>query len=229
MVDTPVSSKVEGVVASERVEQRFSPAAGAERWLSFALTLLGALLLGAAFYGAVVSPAPVPGSGYLFVLGVLLASIGWLWGARPPASVRIGDLGVALEGGEEVTRLLWHELKTVRVQGRQLVLEGGSQSLSIPLGAHGQAARQIIAQAARRIPQRVEVSSGALDRLPALLASAGTLVPVIGFQVTGRRCMASGTPITFEADARLCQNCGAVYHARHVPEACVACAARLGA
>ena len=229
MVDTQISSKAEAVVVSERVERRFSPAAGAERWIAFGLAMLGALLLGAAFYGAMVAAAPVPGSGYLFVLGVLLASIGGLWGARPPASVRIGDLGVALEGGEEVTRLSWFELETVRVIGRQLVLQGKNQSLSIPLGAHAQAARQIIAEAARRIPQRVDVSSAALDRLPALDANAGALVPIVGFQVTGRRCLASGTPITFEADARLCQNCGAVYHVRHVPEACAACAARLAA
>jgi len=169
----------------------------------------------------------VPGSGYLFIGGVLLASIGALWGARPPAAVRIGDLGVALEGDEELTRLFWHELKAVRVQGRKLVLEGAIQSLSIPLGAHGQAARHVIAEGARRVQGRVEVSSGALERLPALDANAGAVVPVIGFQLTGRRCMASGTPITFEADARPCQNCGAIYHARHMPEACVACSAPL--
>jgi hypothetical protein len=225
MGDIQVTSKALELGDSERLERRFSPAAGAEGRLSFALTMLGALLLGAAFYGAVL--AAVPGSGYVFVGGVLLASIGVLWGARPPAVVRIGDPGVALEGGEEVTRLAWHQLESGRVQGRQLVLQGASQSLAIPLASQGQAARHVIAEAARRIPGRVEVSSAALDRLPALDANAGALVPLLGFQVTGRRCMASDTPITFEADARLCQNCGALYHVRHVPDACVACAARL--
>lgn len=227
MVDIRVSSKGQEVPTSERVERRLLPAAGAERWLPFGLAMLGASFLGAACYGALIAVVPILGSGYLFVAGVLLASIGGLWGARPPAAVRIGDLGVALEAAEEVTRLAWHEVETIRIQGRQLVLASTSQKLSLPLGAHGQAARHVIAEAARRIPQRLEVSSGALDRLPALDANAGVIAPVIGFQVTGRRCMASGTPITFEADARSCPNCGALYHVQHVPEVCVACATRL--
>jgi hypothetical protein len=229
MVDTQVSRKGLGVPGAERVERRFLPTAGAERWFSFGLGMLGALLLGAACYGALIALSPVKGSGYAFLAGVLFASVGVLWGARPPPAVRVGELGVALEGAEEISRIAWHEVKTIRVVGQRLVIESAAQKLALPLGAHGQAARHVIAEAARRVGSRVEVSPKALDQLPALSPDAGALVPVAGFQVTGRRCMASGTPITFEADARLCQNCGALYHVKHVPETCVACASSLGA
>jgi hypothetical protein len=226
MVDTQVSRKAAPAPPAERVERRFSPDPGAERWLPFGFAMLGALLLGAACYGALIALSPVKGSGYVFLAGVLLGSLGVLWGARPPGAVRVGDLGVALEGAEEISRLAWHEVKTIGIAGRKLAIASADQTLAIPLGAHAQAARYVIAEAARRIGSRVEVSSKAFDRLPALDANAGALVPVAGFQVTGRRCMASGTPITFEADARTCQNCGALYHVKHVPEACVACGTR---
>jgi hypothetical protein len=228
MVDTRVSRKAADAPPAERFERRFLPTDGAERWLPFGLGMLGALLLGAACYGALIALSPIKGSGYVFVAGVLLGSVGVLWGSRQPAALRVGDLGVALEGSEEVTRLAWHEVKAIRIVGRQLVIASEASNLAIPLRAQGQAARQVIAEAARRIGSRVEVSSKALERLPELATSAGERVPVVGFQVTGRRCMASGTPITFEADATLCRNCGALYHVKYVPETCVACGAPLG-
>jgi hypothetical protein len=227
MVDPQVSRKAPGASPLERVERRFSATPGADRWLPFGLVMLGALLLGAACYGALIALSPVKGSGYVFLAGVLLASVGVLWGARPPPAARVGELGVALEGAEEITRVAWHEVKSIRIVGNELLVEGSPQNLALRLGPHGQAARHVIAEAARRIGARVEVASNALDRLPALAPDAGALVPVAGFQVTGRRCMASGTPITFEADASLCQNCGALYHVKHVPESCVACGARI--
>jgi primosomal protein N' len=46
-------------------------------------------------------------------------------------------------------------------------------------------------------------------------------------QVAGRRCAKCDAVITFEVDARLCAQCGQVYHREHVPDRCVTCDAEL--
>lgn len=228
-MDTAVWSNTAGAEASERLERRFAPRLEARRRAAFALGLVAAALLGAGVYGTFIAFGPVPGSGSALLGGVILAALAALWVAQSPPWVRVGDLGVALEGSDGVTRLAWHEIVAVRVVGNQLVLAGEATSLALPLGVHGQAARHVIAEAAQRIGSRVDISSNAHDRLPKADAAEAARVPVAGFQATGKRCRASGTPIAFEADARVCKNCGAIYHARTLPEACSACGAALRA
>jgi hypothetical protein len=225
MVDTQASREAAATPGLPRVELRFVAEGGSRRALALALGLLCALLLGAGTYGVFIAPEPVRFSLYLLLGAGVLGALGAYLSSQA-AAVRVGDLGVALERAEEVSRLPWYDVKSVSLEGAELVVAGEGRRLPVPIGEHGGAVREIVAQAARRIPARVELSSNAHDRLPKS-GAGGAWVPVLGLQVTGRRCMASGTPITFEADARLCPNCAALYHVRAVPEMCKACNAEL--
>jgi hypothetical protein len=225
MVDTQASREAAATPGLPRVELRFAAEGGSRRTLAFALGLLCALLLGAGTYGAFIAPEPVRFSLYLLLGAGALGALGAYLFSQAPA-VRVGDLGLALERAEEVSRLPWYEVKSVGLVQAELVVAGERDTLKVRIDEHGPAAREIVAQAARRIPARVELSSNAHDRLPKG-GAAGAWVPVLGFQVTGRRCMSSGTPITFEADARVCPNCAALYHVRSVPETCKACKVEL--
>jgi hypothetical protein len=225
MVDTQASREAVATPGLPRVELRFLAQGGSRQTLAFALGLLCALLLGAGTYGTFLAPERVGFSLYLLLGAGALGALGAYLFAQT-AAVRVGDLGVALERAEEVSRLPWYEVKSVSLAGAELVVAGEGNTLRFPNGEHAPAVREIVAQAARRIPARVQLSSNAHDRLPKG-GAAGAWVPILGFQVTGRRCMASGTPITFEADARLCPNCAALYHVRSVPEICKACSTEL--
>ena len=68
----------------------------------------------------------------------------------------------------------------------------------------------------------------AIAGLPEPKDTDGELVPVEGLQVAGRQCAKSGKAISFERDARLCPNCGQVYHHTSVPKRCMTCKAELG-
>jgi hypothetical protein len=46
-------------------------------------------------------------------------------------------------------------------------------------------------------------------------------------QIAGQSCKATGKVISFEKDARLCGQCGELYHKSGVPDRCLTCDARL--
>jgi hypothetical protein len=107
--------------------------------------------------------------------------------------------------------------------GEELRLETKDGALAVPLVPHARAAARILAEASLRIGARVDVSPRAHERLPPLTEHDAELVPLGRLQLAGRKCTASGTSITFESDARLCENCAALYHVSHAPVTCLRC------
>ena len=74
----------------------------------------------------------------------------------------------------------------------------------------------------------MNVKKSELATLPEPKDLDGELVLLEGVQVAGRHCAASGKPISFERDARLCSNCAQVYLKDAVPKKCVTCEQDLG-
>lgn len=194
--------------------------------------MLGCAALGAGVYGAWLAPSTVA-LAWLLLLGGVVLALGAAFASfdkAPP--VRVGELGVLVGDPAEARRLAWHELGSVRIVGDELRLESSELrggALALPLAVHARAAARIVAEASQRIAARVDISPKAHERLPQLAAAEGEQVPAARPQLAGQRCAASGASITFESDARWCQNCAALYHATHVPPACLRCDRPLGA
>jgi uncharacterized Zn finger protein (UPF0148 family) len=85
-----------------------------------------------------------------------------------------------------------------------------------------------MAEGTRRVPDAMNVKKSDLTGLPEPKDLDGELVLLEGVQITGRHCAASGKPIAFERDARLCPNCAQVYLKDAVPKKCVTCERDLG-
>jgi predicted RNA-binding Zn-ribbon protein involved in translation (DUF1610 family) len=142
--------------------------------------------------------------------------------------VRIGDAGIALERGTELTRLAWCDLETVAVASGQLLAKGKNTTFSIPIAAQPKAVAWILTENTRRVPDAMNVKKSDLSGLPEPKDLDGELVAIEGLQVAGRHCAATDKPIAFERDARLCPNCGQVYLKDAVPKKCVSCERDLG-
>lgn len=209
--------------ASERVERVFSPQVGSRSKLAFGLGLLGCAALGAGVYGAWIAPEPVGAAVVLLIGGLVAAAVAWALSPAEPPLVRVGELGVIVGDPAEARRLPWHEVENVRITGDELRLGASEHPMALPLPAHAAAAARIVAEASQRIPSRVDISPKAHERLPRLGDAEGHVVPAARLQIAGQKCAASGVSITFESDARLCANCAALYHAQHVPAACLRC------
>jgi hypothetical protein len=216
---------VTAAAAVERVERLYLPRSGASSKLALAVGMLGCAALGAGVYGAWLAPHPL-GAGWPLLIGGVLALAGAaLVGPRSAPPVRVGELGIIVGDPAEARRLYWHEVSSVRVAGDSLHVDtsGGAPGVILSLHAHAPAAARIVAEASRRIGSRVDISPKAHERLPRLEDAEGERVPPARLQLAGQKCAASGTSITFESDARLCANCAALYHAEHVPAACLRC------
>jgi hypothetical protein len=152
-----------------------------------------------------------------------------LWfGDAGAVPVRIGDAGIALERGTELTRIAWCDLDTIEMNGKQLSIKGKSAGFSIPVAAHPVAVAWILAEGTRRVPNAMNVKKSDLAGLPEPKELDGDMVPLEGVQVAGKHCAATGKPIAFERDARLCPNCAQVYLKDAVPKKCVTCERDLG-
>ena len=191
--------------------------------LGVGLIALGCAALGAAVFGLWLAREPILGSGWILLSGVLLAGLGIGLRSREPAAVRVGARGITIGDPREAQCLPWCDLQRIHVEGGELLIATGRGVERLPLASHGRAAARIVAEAAQRIASRLELSPRAHERLPALKDSDGELVAAGRLQVAGRRCLASGTSITFESDARLCEQCAALYHRQHVPAECKSC------
>lgn len=212
----------------ERKERRFSPEQTYSSGAAVAAGMVGALALGAGVWGQWISEIPHGFAPYLFGGGALVLG-GALWfGDAGAVPVRIGDVGLALERGAELTRLAWCDLETVEVRGKQLVVKGKGATFTIPIAAQPKAVAWILAEGTRRVPDAMNVKKSDVSGLPEPKDSDGELVPLEGVQVAGRHCAATGKPIAFERDARLCPNCGQVYLKDSVPKRCVTCERELG-
>jgi hypothetical protein len=190
--------------------------------------MFGALLLGAGVYSRWVSDHPANFAVYLVGLGAvgLVASLSL--GDLGTLPVRVGDLGIAVERGNELERIGWCDLKRVYVEKGKLVLEAKERTSSITLAAHPKAVARLLAEGTQRVPEVMDVKRSAIEELPALREDDGELITVDAPQVAGRSCRASGKTIAFERDARLCPQCGEVYLKDRVPKKCLTCSADLG-
>jgi len=225
MVETKKKKKAK----RERKERRFSPEQTYSSGAAVAGGMLGALALGAGVWGQWISETPHGYAPYLFGGGALVLG-GALWfGDAGAVPVRLGDAGIALERGTELTRLAWCDLETVEVSGKQLVVKGKSSRFTIPIAAQPKAVAWILAEGTRRVPEAMNVKKNDVSDLPEPKDVDGELVTLEGVQVAGRHCAATGKPIAFERDARLCPNCAQVYLKDSVPKKCVSCQRDLGA
>lgn len=212
-----------------RVERRFAPLASRASKLARASGWVAAAALGAAVYGLWLASPPMSGASALLIGSLVAGGMAWLLRSSGAPPVRVGELGVMLGEPPEARRVCWCDIDHVRVVGDALELGAAGGPVRIPLAAHGRAVARILAEAALRIPARVDVAPKAHERLPPLQDGDAELVPAARLQLTGRQCAASGSSITFEADARLCSNCAALYHVSHAPAECLRCARPLGA
>jgi hypothetical protein len=190
--------------------------------------MAGALALGAGVWGQWISETPHTFAPYLFGGGAIALGASLWFGDAGAVPVRIGDAGIALERGTELTRLAWCDLETVEVVGKQLVAKGKSATFNIPIAAQPKAVAWILSEGTRRVPDAMNVKKSDLTGLPEPKDFDGELVTLEGVQVTGKHCAASGKPIAFERDARLCPNCAQVYLKDSVPKKCVTCERDLG-
>jgi hypothetical protein len=218
-----MSEKKKRKAPKERTERRFVPEATHTSRFAAGIGMLGSLALGAGVAGQWLKETPVPYSPALVTAGAIGLGAGLWLGSASSFPVRVGDAGVAIERGSEVTRLLWCDIESISIQGADLVVKSPSLALSIPIGAHPRATRYIVTEAERRLPKIVKVDEAGKRSLPIASEPGGAEVPVSGDQVAGRRCAVTNKIISFERDARLCPTCGQVYYKDNVPKTCVTC------
>jgi hypothetical protein len=222
-----MSEKKKKKVPRARTERRFLPEATHTSWLAAGLGMAGSLALGAGVWGQWLMESPPRYAPYLVTAGAAGLGGGLWLGNATTFPVRAGDAGIAIERGSEVTRLLWCDMDGIELSGGNLVAKSPSLTLSIPVGAHPKATAFIAAEAQRRLPKLLKGDEAAWKSLATGADSSGEETPITGDQVAGRRCAATKKIISFERDARLCQNCGQVYHKDNVPQKCLTCDADL--
>jgi hypothetical protein len=206
-----------------RKERRFVADTTQSSRISVGAGMLGALALGAGVYGLWIRDPALGYAQYMVAGGALVLGASLWFGDTRGDPLRVGDAGVALEHGAELTRIAWCEMQRVSIAAGKLVIEGEDHSFEVPVAAHRPAVSYILKELVSRVPDALDVKSSEGDKLPEPKESDGELVPVENVQVAGKHCAASETPISFERDARLCPNCAAVYHKDHVPKKCVTC------
>lgn len=213
---------------AKRRERRFVPNSLESSKLSLIGGGAGALALGAGVYGPWIREPAVSYATYLVAGGALVLGAAMWFGDVTAHPVRVGDAGVAIERGTELSRLAWCDIERIRLEGDKLLISGEGLTLELPMSAHKVAISWLLKEAAGRVPDVVDVKGSVVDGLPEPRDTDGERLEVKDVQVAGRRCAESDQLITFERDARLCPNCGQVYHLRHVPKKCVTCDEALG-
>ncbi|HVU04668.1 MAG TPA: hypothetical protein VHE30_23095 [Polyangiaceae bacterium] len=213
--------------ARERTERRYLPEATHTTRVAAGLGMLGSLALGAGVYGTWLREPPMNVAPVLVAAGTIGLGAGLWLGSASAFPVRVGDAGVAVERGAEITRVLWCDMTQISVKGADLLIEASNFRLAIPIGAHPRAVAAIVSEAERRVPKVVKLGDAEKRTFPAPTTPGGEEVPVRGDQVAGRRCAATNKIISFERDARLCAKCGQVYYKDNVPQTCVTCGENL--
>lgn len=210
------------------MERRYVSEWNRPDWAALGSSVIAGLLLGAGTQASFFADPPKEYSNFLVLGG--LASLGYfvfrITSGREV--VYVGDAGVAVEQGGELTRLLWFEIESIRYQDAHLVLTGANTTLRLPSRCHARAIRAILAEAAERLPKILDVPNKLLDQLPVVGAEGPKPSPVASLQVAGKRCQVTNQVLTFERDARLCPVCTSLYHRDNVPKTCVNCKHPLG-
>jgi hypothetical protein len=213
------------VEAGRLTERRFTPEPTERSHFQALVGGLGAAALGAGAYATWLPDTPMSIAPFLFgggTVGLIAASV---MGSSDAAPLLVGDAGVAKEsGGGQPDRIAWYQVEKVTLEeGKRIVVEGAGKRLVAPVAHHGAAAGAILREALQRIPKRVSIAEKESAQLLRDSSEHGTLVAIEPVQVTGRRCKASNTVISFERDARICPRCGEVYDRKHVPTVCLTC------
>lgn len=219
--------KKQRVARRELTEHRFLPEQTHSSRVSAVLGMVGSLVLGAGVYGQWVVEEPMRFAPILVSVGALgLGAALWL-GTSGFFPVRVGDAGIAVERGTQISRVRWCDVERIEMVRENVAVVSGNQTLSIPIGAHPKAVPLILSEADRRVPKTVRVADSERKKLGSVSDKRGEIVVVDDVQVAGHLCASSKTLISFERDARLCPQCGQVYHREHVPSRCVTCEADL--
>jgi hypothetical protein len=210
---------------------RFEPKPTAKAIAAVVLLSLGGLALGVGVYGQWLRGAEVAPLGYapaLLVGGLLMLGGYALLARAAPPVLQVGDVGLSVEPGTGAERrIAWYDITAIRLGPAALRVEAKKESLLLPLAEHAAAARRVVAEAGERIPKRLELRSADRARLGEADPSEGQSVAVEAPQVAGLSCRASGKPLTFEHDVRLCARCFAAYDQASVPLRCLGCDAEL--
>ncbi len=223
MAETKKKKKKGRTPRRVRKERRFAGGQTQSSRTAAYAGMVGALVLGAGVYAQWIKEPALEYAPYIVAGGSLVLGAAMWFGDSAGLPVRVGDAGIAFEKGSELTRLAWCDIETIEAEGKTLVVRGDGMKLELPLNAHALAASWILKEAARRVPEALDVKGSLADQLPAPKDTDGELMEVTDVQVAGKRCAASDTVIAFEKDARLCPTCGQVYHRDHVPKRCGTC------
>ncbi len=217
----------------KRTERVFAPEAMAISRPMAAAGGIAATVLGVGVYGQWIrdyatKTTPLEHAQWIVVAGALgLAAVLW-FGDKTSHPVRVGDGGIAIDKGNDLTRVAWCDMDRLFIESGNLIVIGEGIKLQIPIRAQARAVAWAIKECAERMPEALDVRPGESDSLPGPADDDGELVEIADVQVAGAECATSGTLISFERDARLCKNCGEIYHRKHVPAECETCGARLG-
>jgi hypothetical protein len=212
----------------ERKERRYPGEQTYASKVAVGVGMLGGLALGAGVYSQWMSDHARGAAPFMTIGGAVVLAGALVFGDLGTNPVRVGDGGVVLEKGSELVRILWCDLERVRAQDGKLVLESKAQTITIPIAGQPRAVARILAEGTRRVPDAMDVKRSALAGLPEPSDHDGEVLTMEALQVAGRHCAASGKPIAFERDARLCPQCCQAYLRDEVPKTCVTCEAELG-
>lgn len=210
------------------LERRFDSEWSRPDWVALGSSIAAGLLLGAGTHSAWLAEQPKEYQNFLFLAGI--AALGYfifrITSGREV--VYVGDAGVAVEQGGELTRLPWFEIESVRYDAPYLVLSGAHTTLRLPRHCHARAIRTTLAEVAERLPKILDVPAKLIEQIPEVKGEGPKPLRVESLQVAGKRCQVSNQVLTFERDARLCPVCTSIYHRDSVPKICVNCDQPLG-
>jgi hypothetical protein len=220
--------KKSGAQKRSRKERRFVGEQTYASKVAVGAGMLGSACLGAGVYARWVAENPMAAAPYLIGAGAVVLGGSLVFGDLGTLPVRVGDIGVAVERGREVERIVWCDLERVYAEGGRLILKGKENSFTITIAAQPKAVARILAEGTRRVPEIMDVKRDAVEALPSPQDNDSEVLTVEAVQVAGRSCAESGKTIAFERDARLCPQCCQVYLKDRVPKKCLTCKAELG-
>lgn len=215
-----------------RQERRFVSQASTNANVVRGFGALAALLLGAGLWGYFYAKSfadddalrTVPS--YLVAAGAVVMGITIWIGTSSESPIRVGDPGISVEKGE-LRRMPWWGVEKITFEAGTLALVvvgkdelGADWTFKVPVKPHPEAVAWIVKEALDRVPRRVDIEDGLLDRLPEAHEHAGQRVDLEPLQVVGKRCAITNKTISYEPDARVCPRCERVYEKKAVPKKC---------
>ncbi len=222
----------------DRYERRFIPGSTANPQLVYAIGGVGAVALGAGFWGqfgsalhkTAVVVEPWPNTPWLLAGGAVVLGLAiWIGTSGAPA-VRVGSGGVAEEKGAG-RRIAWWRVESIKLEDRVLMVRGEDEggvdtAIGLPLRGFADAAAWVVSEATDRVAEALDLSDADRAAIGAADPDAGETVDATPLQLVGKRCASSNKLVAYEPDARVCSTCERVYHKLSVPAEC-ACGASL--